>query len=418
MDERFKIRQKEILAECQFDEEMLEGMLDRLAVFAEPFKDALPHPSQGDKAQIYLSGLLSDLNRKNAEAIAYRHQLDRQQVQIFLGQADWDWGPLLEVLIKQVSEELGENDGIISFDPSGFPKKGTHSVGVKPQYCGRLGKIANGQIGVFMGYCSRQEQALIDTRLYLPSEWIQNRQLQEECGIPQSISHQLSWELAVDMLKENGPHLPHAWVTGDAEFGHPVGFRQALRALGEQYFLRVPSNTLIRDAHAPRIHSGSPGRPQEPRFQQAQTWAASLPEHAWTPLKVRDAEKGPLEIAIVKRRVRGKEDRRVGPEQVLVVIRTQEEDGSLKLDYHFSNAPFETPLKEFARVATGHQRIEQCLQRGKGQTGLADYQVRTWKGWYHHMILSLIATWVLVKETRAKKKTPPRLLRFAKSRRP
>jgi SRSO17 transposase len=121
-------------------------------------------------------------------------------------------------------------------------------------------------------------------------------------------------------------------------------------------------------------------------------------------VEVRDAEKGPLVVEMVKRRVAAKIDRKVGDEETLVVIRALEEDGTWRHDYYLSNAPVTTSANEFARVAKAEHRIEECLQRGKSEAGLADYQVRTWIGWHHHVTLSLMAAWFLVLEAQRGKK--------------
>jgi SRSO17 transposase len=168
--------------------------------------------------------------------------------------------------------------------------------------------------------------------------------------------------------------------------------------------LAVPSNTTIRDLDAKPPPYGGRGRQPKQPFQQLRKWCELLPKNAWTRCEVRDAEKGPLVVEMVKRQVIAKIDRKVGPAETLVVIRWPDEDGVSKYDYDLSNAPITTSLSEFARVAKAAHRIEECLQRGKSEAGLADYQVRTWMGWHHHITLSLMATWFLVLEARRGKK--------------
>lgn len=404
MERRFELRKEELLAGCQVSPTAFRGILERLEQFAEPFCACLGRPEQRQHAQTYLQGLLSDVERKNAEAIAYRHDQDRQGLQTFLGTAPWDYQPLLFELTRQVGQQLGEADGVVIFDPSAFAKKGTHSVGVARQWCGRLGKVENCQVGVFMGYASRTEQALVDMRLYLSREWARDRKRRKECGVPKEVRYQTRHQLALEMLDEKGHLLPHAWVTGDDEMGRPAWFRRALGDRRETYLLGVPSNTTIRDLEAQTPSYGGRGRRPKRPFQQVRAWCDSLPEDAWTRLEVRDGEKGPLVVEIVKRRVVAKIERKVGPEEMLVVIREVNEEGTLKHAYHLSNAPVTTPLKEFARVANAAHRIEQCIQRGKSEAGLADYQLRTWLGWHHHITLSLMAIWFLVLEAQREKK--------------
>ena len=404
MERRFELRKAELLADCQVHPAVFDGMMDRLDRFAKPFAARLRRPEQREHAQTYLRGLLSDVERKNAETIAYRHDEDRQGLQTFLGTAPWDHQSLLEELACQVGVKLGEPNGVIVFDPSAFPKKGRHSATVARQWCGRLGKVENCQVGIFMGYVSRTEHALVDMRLYVPREWANDRRRREACGIPKEIRYRTRHELVLEMLKTKGRILPHAWIAGDDEMGRPAWFRRELDQLGERYLLAVPSNTTIRDQDVESPpYNGSGRRPKQP-FRQLHAWCKSLPKDAWTRWEVRDAEKGPLVVEMVKRRVVAKIDRKAGDEETLVVIRTLEEDGALKHDYYLSNAPVATPHREFARVAKAEHRIEECLQRGKSEAGLADYQVRTWIGWHHHVTLSLMATWFLVLEAQRGKK--------------
>jgi SRSO17 transposase len=405
MDRRFEVRKAEMLADCQVSPAVFDGVADRLEEFARPFVACLHRPEQRQHAQSYLRGLLSDLERKNAEAIAYRHDEERAGLQTFVGTAPWQHTPLLTELAHQVGKTLGEPDGILALDPSSFPKKGTHSVGVKQQWCGRLGKVENCQVGVFLAYVSRREQAVVNMRLYLPKEWANNRRRRRECGVPPEVRYQTRQHLALEMLAEQGPLLPHAWVTGDDEMGLPAWFRRELRERGERYLLAVPGYLSIRDLEQepPPYHPGH-GRPPKVRFQQIQRWCQSVPAKAWQEVEVRDAEKGPLTVAVLARRVVTMFEEKVGDEELLVIVRWTDEDRTVRHDYHFSNAAPDTPLEELARVARAEHRIEQCFQRGKTDAGLADYQVRTWLGWHHHVTLSLLAVWFLIGEARRGKK--------------
>lgn len=203
------------------------------------------------------------------------------------------------------------------------------------------------------------------------------------------------------MLDEQGSLLPHAWVAGDDEMGRPASFRQALKDRGERYLLAVPSNTTIRDLEATPPEYGGRGRPPKSPFVRVDRWCATLPASAWTRLDVRDGEKGPLVVAAVKRRVQSRgPGTGAGLEEVLFITREQQADGIVKHDYYLSNGEPETSLTEFGRVAKLAHRIEECLERGKGEAGLADYQVRNWIAWQHHQTLSLLAAWFLNQETR------------------
>ena len=277
------------------------------------------------------------------------------------------------------------------------------------QWLGRLGKVDNGQVGIYMGYASRREHALVDVRLYLPKEWAHDKARRKKCGVPQEIRYRTRQELAREMLEAKGKYLPHRWIAGDDEMGRSSRFRRDLRALGEQYLLDVPSNTNIRDLEIEPPAYGGRGRLPKPPFQRVDTWCDSLEQEDWTRINVRDGEKGPLVLEIVKRRVMARTERRQAktPEELLVVTRSPDENGPMQYDYHLSNAHPDTPWPELARVVKAEHRIEDCIKRAKSEAGLSDYEVRTWLGWYHHQTLSLIATWFLIRETRRGEKIHP-----------
>jgi SRSO17 transposase len=410
MQQRFELRKQQLLAECDLGPETFDGILERLADFVEPFAACLVRDEQRRHAQTYLAGLVSDLERKTTEAIAYRHDLERNGLQHFVGSSPWDHQPLLGELARQVGTDLGTPEGVIVFDPSGFAKKGTASVGVKRQWLGRFGKVDNGQVGIFMGYVSHREHALVDVRLYLPTEWATDKKRRKRCGVPKEVRYRTRHELALEMLREKGDLLPHGWVAGDDEMGRSSRFRADLRALGERYLLAVPSNTTIRDLDGEAPCGSDPQRRLKRPFEQVRAWALAQPPPAWRRIEVRSGEKGPLVVDLLMTRVVAKTDRRrIGPEELLVVLRTREDDGTVKHDYYLSNAASETFPGLLARVAKAEHRIEECLQRAKSEAGLADYQVRTWWGWHHHQALSLLASWFLVQETRRGKKGDARV---------
>jgi SRSO17 transposase len=292
-------------------------------------------------------------------------------------------------------------------------------VEVKRQWCSHRGKVDNCQVGVFMGYVSGQEHALLDFRLSLPEEWARGKQRRQECHVPPEVRYQTRPEQCVEMLDEWGEQVPHGWVTGDDELGRHRRFRHDLRERGERYMLGVPCTTTMRDLEAPLpAYQGRGQRPKAPWHSVTQ-WRQSLHPPAWRRLTVRDGEKGPVEIEMVTRRVQTRlERKRTGPEEWLVVTRrpladdrmlegnsspdATEHDGRYRYQYYLtptsvSEAELKEPsLEELARVIKGGNCIEASFQRGKGETGMDEYQVRTWQGWHHHMALSLIAVWFLI----------------------
>ena len=165
--------------------------------------------------------------------------------------------------------------------------------------------------------------------------------------------------------------------------------------------LYQPSNTAVRDVSAAAASYGGHGRRPRVPFTRVQRWCAALPTTAWETIEVRDGEKGPVQVQLAWTLVQARtEGRPSDVAELLVVFRERQGDGSWKHDYLLSNAPLTTEVSEFAGVFKAQHRIEECLQRAKGEAGLADYQVRTWSGWHHHQTLSLLATWLLTEETR------------------
>jgi SRSO17 transposase len=167
MQRRFRVRMDELLSDAKVSRGLLRGVMPRLETFLEPFVAALRTVEQRTNARHYVSGLISDLDSKDVESISYLHDRERQGLQKFIGQSPWDHRPLLAELTRQVATQLGQADGVLVFDPSAFAKQGSESVGVQRQWCGRLGKIDNCQVGIYLGYVSDRDHALVDFRLYL-----------------------------------------------------------------------------------------------------------------------------------------------------------------------------------------------------------------------------------------------------------
>jgi hypothetical protein len=280
---------------------------------------------------------------------------------------------------------------------------------VARQWCGRLGKVENCQVGVYLGYASHRGHALVDFRLYLGKDWTGCRRRMNKAGVPRGVRFATRHELALSMLDEHGGLLPHAWVAGDDEMGRSTWFRQQLRHRGERYLLAVPGNTLVRDLRAADPPCSGHGRRPKAPFVRADRWRAALPESAWVTVEVRDGEKGPLLAqgawTLVQAKTEGK------PSDVaesLVVFRERQSDGAYKHDYLLSNAILGDPVPELARVYKAEHRVEESIKQAKSEAGLGGYQVRTWAGWHHHQALSLVAAWFLGEEARRGENTDPR----------
>jgi SRSO17 transposase len=283
-----------------------------------------------------------------------------------------------------------------------------------------------------MGYVSPHDHALLDFRLYLPKEWARDKQRRQEGHVPEDVSYRTRPEQGLDMLDLWGAQVPHGWVTGDDELGRHTWFRGELRARGERYVLGVPCTTTMRDLEAPLPAYQGRGRPLKAPWHSVSTWRKALNSDGWTRFTVRDGEKGPVAIEMVTRHVQTRlERKRTGPEEWLVVTRcpladnsplegkaspdATEHDGRYRYQYSLtstcgSEAKREKPsLTELARVIKAGLCIEASFKRGKGEVGMDAYQVRTWQGWHHHMVLSLIAVWFLIGETHRGQQLTPAL---------
>ncbi len=408
MEARYATRKQQLLAECQVAPAIFDQVLPRLTTFMAPFVATFCRQALDQQAYTSICGLLSDVERKNIASIAYRFGQDRLPLQRFIGWAPWEDVPFRQELTRQVAEHLGHADGVLVFDPSGFPKSGTASVGVARQWCGRLGKVDNCQVAVSLGYVSGAGHTLVDMRLYLPKAWTTDQARLDKAGVPTAHrGYRSRHQLALDMLQASGRRLPPGWIAGDDERGRPYGFRRRLHGLGERSMLAGPGHTLIRDLETAPSASSGRGRRLTPPWQRVEAWSAALEEGAWKRLDVRDGSTGPLVVDVVTRRVVARTPRRQqGDEELFVVRRDRDRDNQqvVKVDFSLSNAAPETPLWQLARVATAEHRIEACLQRSKSEAGVADDEVRHWTGWHHHQTLSLLATWFLVMETLRGKK--------------
>ena len=411
MEARYAFRKTQLLDECQVASEIFEQIIPRLYTFMKPFVTTFQGQVAEQHAKTSVCGLLSNLERTNIESIAYRFGHSRLPLQAFVGWDAWDDEPLRAAWRNQVKLHLGQGDGVLVVDPSGFAKSGRESVGVARQWCGRLGQVDNCQVALYLGYVSSKGHTLVDQRLVLPKEWTKDTARLDKAGVPKaSRAYRTRHQLALEMLTTHGGGLPPSWIAGDDEMGRPYWFRRRLAALGERYLWAVPSNTALRDlATAPPEYSGR-GRPGKRPWHSVETWSQALGEDSWQRIDVRDGSKGPLVVEAVKRRGVSRTHRRQpGDEEMLVVIRSRNRDQQdvVKVDYSLSNAAPETPLWELARVATPAHRIEECLQRSKSEAGLADYEGRHWTGWQQHQTLSFLAVWFLVQETERGKKMAP-----------
>jgi SRSO17 transposase len=384
----------------------LRSALVRLTEFARRYERLFGRPESGRHARVYLRGLLSGADRKSVEPVALEEGVPVRTLQHFVGQARWRDERVVAEHQRHVSETLGRPDGVLVFDSSGFPKQGRHSVGVARQWCGNLGKEDNCQVGVFLGYASERGHTLLDRRLYLPRAWAQDYERRVECHIPDVVSFKPGWELAWEMfLEARRRGVPQGWVTGDEEFGKSYPLADQLHAYGQAYVFEVPTTHAVYD-EPPRFRkafrrrrgrpAGKPGVVGGRKPETAAKVIHGLGPKDWQCYRVRDGEKGPLEVEATRVQVWLSRDLMPSRPAWLVATRTR----GLKPERKFflAECSWRTSLEEILRAAFSRWSIEQCFLQGKQELGMDQYETRSWAGWHHHMTMVLLAHHFLVLE--------------------
>jgi len=391
---------QELLEDAKVSAGTVRHCREHLNDFLERYLPLFYREEQREHARLAIEGRLSGLERKTTEPIANQAGIPRRNLQRFVGAGEWDDEAVMAEARRHVSAELGDANGVLVLDPSSFPKKGTASCGVKRQWCGRLGKTENCQVGVFLWYAAAQGHAPLDRRLYLPEDWATDPERRQTTYVPTPVAFQHKWQIGLDLLGAS-QQVPHAWIVADDEFGRVAEFRQTLRERGQAYVLDVPCNTLVRDLAepVPRRSKGSKGRAKgrcKPPFRRADAWASRQPANRWQELEVRAGSKGPLQVKAIRRQVQTRSQGRLGPVESLVVIRTLETQP--RTWYTLTAAGPEVPLPEIVRAHGERHRVEEGLQEAKGEVGLGHYEVRSWTGWHHHITLCLLALLFVVLE--------------------
>ena len=375
---------------------VVEGMLERLKAFMESFGDLFVRQEQRGHAFTYVEGRLTPMTRRTIEPIATAKGEQRRPLQKFVGAAAWDDEAVMREHRRQVAKELGSRDGVLIVDGSGFQKKGTKSVGVKRQWCGRLGKQENCQVGEFMAYAAKGSHVLVDRRLYFPKEWAEDRDRRTECFVPKEVTFKTGPGLAVEMILEHGLELPHRWVVGDDSYGRGKETRDALQKAKEQYMLEVPENTRVEIVGRNGNRTGN--------MMSVSEWATKQVAGRWRKFRVRDGEKGPIEALAIRTRVYIPRDApKKGRIETLCVVKRLGENA--KTWYYLSGTTEGESLGEMVRAASCRHAVEESIELGKSDAGLGEYEVRSWVGWHHHMTLSILALWFIVLEHRRGKKT-------------
>jgi len=387
----------------------VEEMVSQLEETYQLYQPMFDRQDQAAHGWIYLKGLLSDIPRKVTERIALRFGKNVRSLQHFIGQSPWSSEAMLKIHQGLVVETLGEADGVLLIDESGMVKQGEHSVGVGRQWCGSVGKVANAQVGVYLGYASRKGHSFLDARLFLPEQWFAEMytERRQTCGVPEEISYQTKPEIALEMLKkafERG-ELPCQWVAADELYGDSPAFRDGVADLGKWYFVEVSCSSHIW-MERPEVHLPAwKGRGRKPtrlrlcnpdqKSQRIDALAQQLPDKAWVRARIKEGAKGPLVCDFACLRIVEVRNGLPGPESWLIIRRNIDDPTEIK--YFFSNASTELDPLELVRISGMRWPVEIIFRTGKVEIGFDHYELRSWVGWHHHMLFVFLAHLFLVR---------------------
>ena len=357
----------------------------------------------------YLCGLMQ-ADRANMERMEeVVPEVDYQAMQQFISNSPWDMAGLMATLAQRVNGLLGgQADSALIIDPSAFAKKGQSSVGVARQWNGRLGKQDNCQVGVFAALCSGFRAALLDFELYLPKSWSLDRERCLKAQMPEEeIRYRSKSEIALAMVRrQRSLGTAFRWVLADAEF-HGMGFCRALEADGEQFIVHMQKTRQVL------LDAPGEGPPVAGDFIEAQT--CSLEDYATKHLDPgdcqvvfeRQGEKGQLRLVAHRRRVWVWDEVNGAAQHWWLLVMRR--DGETQLRFVLSNASAETSLTELVNQDAKRYWIERQFQDAKSEVGMAEYQVRTWLGWHHHMAMCCLALLFMLQQRLIHEPTLPML---------
>src|SRR3954467_1120823 len=402
----------------------------RLAVYLDAIAGVLGHARRAASARAYCTGLLLPGERKSIEPMAARlepaHvQAKHQSLHPVVAQAEWDDAAVLAAVRAQVLAAI-ERHGPVRYwivDDTGFPKQGTHSVGVARQYCGQLGKQDNCQVAVSLSVANDHASLPIAYRLFLPEVWADDPARRAKVGVPETIRFETKTTIALGQLRQAlAAGVPVGIVLGDAAYGDEPAFRLGVADLGLRYVLGVrPGTSVWAPGTGPLPPAPWSGRGRIPtRLRRdaenqpvsLKALALSLPAHTWRTVTWREGTQGKLSSRFAAMRVRpahrDTQRSEPWPEEWLLIEWPAGDAEPAK--YWFSNLPRRTSLKRLVKVAKARWWIERDYQELKQELGLGHYEGRTWRGFHHHASLCIAAYGFLMLERLSGfKKKPARL---------
>ena len=400
--------------ECNLSDQDIEQFVEELDSYVKLFEPAFRRREQWRWSRLYMQGLLGQTQRKTVERMALELGQNVRDMQHFVGQSPWQKEAAVVIHQGLVAQTLGEADGVMLIDESGVVKQGQDSVGVAAQYCGSVGKVANSQVGVHLGYVSRQGYTLLDSQLFMPDEWFDaaHTQRRKACGLPEDLSYRTKPEIGLELLqaavKRNEQlqePLLFEWVAADELYGDSPAFRDGIAALDKWYFTEIKSTSQVW-LHRPEVYvpawKGRGRRPTRLRLCHpsakavtVQSLVAQIPAPAWTRATIKEGSKGPIVCDFAFLRVVESRGGLPGPQLWLVIRRKVDDPTELK--FYFSNAPADIPLLDLVRLSGLRWPVEIIFEEAKGEIGFDHYETRSWLGWQHHLLLVALAHHFLVR---------------------
>lgn len=395
--------------ECNLSEKEIEQFLDEMTDYMEMFSPAFQRVEQLRWSKVYLCGLLGKASRKNIEQMALEQGKNVRSMQYFAGQSPWEEESVIAIHQRSVGETLGEEDGVALIDESSAVKQGDDSVGVARQYCGSVGKVANGQVGVYLGYASRKGYSLVEGQLFMPDEWFEEEHAERRraCGVPKNLVYTTKPEIGLELAQkaEKRGHLPFQWVAADELYGNSPTFQDGIDTLGKWYFTEIKKTTPVWRTQ-PQVHvplwNGRGRRPTRLRLRNpgnrpvsVRQLVRNIPKKDWVRAIIKEGSKGPIVCEFAFLRVTESRGNLPAGELWLIIRRNLDDPSVIK--YYFSNAPANTPLSEFVRISGMRWPIETIFKEAKGEVGLDHYEMRSWLGWHHHMLLVSLTHHFLVR---------------------
>jgi SRSO17 transposase len=325
-------------------------------------------------AQNYIKGLLGTSERKNGWQLAeYLGEETPYAIQQFIYRGRFSADEIRDITRDYAGEKLGEEDGILVVDETGFLKQGKKSCGVKRQYSGTAGRIENCQIGVFLTYASAKGHAPIDRRLYMPEEWIKDRERRKEAGVPETVIFQTKPRMALEMIRDaTEAGIPYRWVTGDCVYGDCRAIRMWLEENQKCYVMCVSGKEYVWAGNK-QVSIGN--------------ILKNLPKEGWFEASCGDGSKGArvydwltLEISQFVSE---------GWKRCLLVRRSKADPSELRAYICYGAA--DTTDKKFVEAAGSRWTVETCFKESKSEAGLDQYEVRSYNGWYKHITFACAA---------------------------